>query len=157
MGPFETECKERASKSHKALFGITPPPPTPLPKVVVRPPGTPYTYQKTHRFQDWVLAMRIDRRPVTVKQMLKAVGDYFQVPIKDALANRRQRQIVMVRHITMYIARHCTDLSYPEIARSLGGMDHTTVLHGVRRIEQRMRDNPAFKATVDILMNEFRR
>ena len=40
------------------------------------------------------------------------------------------------RQLAMFAARAATDLSYPAIARAFGGRDHTTVLHGVRRIER---------------------
>ena len=38
----------------------------------------------------------------------------------------------------MYVTRHMTDLSYPEIGRAFGNRDHTTVIHAVRKIEHHM-------------------
>ena len=37
----------------------------------------------------------------------------------------------------MYLAKHLTDASLPEIGRQFGGKHHTTVLHSVDKIEQR--------------------
>jgi chromosomal replication initiator protein len=36
----------------------------------------------------------------------------------------------------MYLSKNLTSRSLPEIGRRFGGRDHTTVMHGVKRIEE---------------------
>ena len=36
----------------------------------------------------------------------------------------------------MFLSKQLTSRSLPEIGRRFGGRDHTTVMHGVRRIEE---------------------
>ena len=40
------------------------------------------------------------------------------------------------------LARRLTRASFPEIGRSFGGKDHSTVVKGVKKIEEMLRDNP---------------
>jgi chromosomal replication initiator protein len=48
---------------------------------------------------------------------------------------KRIRSYARPRQIAMYLSKQLTTRSLPEIGRRFGGRDHTTVIHGVRRIE----------------------
>jgi chromosomal replication initiator protein len=48
------------------------------------------------------------------------------------------RNIARPRQIAMYLAKQLTPRSLPEIGRRFGGRDHTTIMHGVRKIEELM-------------------
>lgn len=64
-----------------------------------------------------------------------ATARYFQIPIVSMFSARRDRQIARPRQIAMYIAKHLTRRSMPDIGRRFGDRDHTTVIHAVKRIE----------------------
>ena len=49
----------------------------------------------------------------------------------------------------MYLARQLTHASLSEVGRAFGGKDHTTVLHGVEKIQQMLQEDPKFKKTID--------
>ena len=51
-------------------------------------------------------------------------------------AKSNSRAIVYPRQIAMYLAKHMTEASLPEIGRQFGGKHHTTVLHSVEKIEE---------------------
>lgn len=57
----------------------------------------------------------------------------------DLKSNRRSKDLMVPRHYLMWRLRHETTMSLPQIGKYLGGRDHTTVLHGVRKY-QRMVD-----------------
>jgi len=56
----------------------------------------------------------------------------------ELLSHRRQRKIVIARQEAFWRLSKETSLSLPEMARRLGGFDHTTALHAIRKHEQRM-------------------
>ena len=88
-----------------------------------------------------VLADLIDntlKAPVTVKMILKATSEVFDFTLDQITSGSRRRPLVDARQIAMYVTRHMTDLSYPEIGRAFGNRDHTTVIHAVRKIEHHM-------------------
>jgi chromosomal replication initiator protein len=58
----------------------------------------------------------------------------------------RAQEVVMPRQIAMYLMRQELGASLAEIGRELGGRDHTTVIHGIEKIETRMREDTALRA-----------
>jgi hypothetical protein len=71
---------------------------------------------------------------ITPNKIIAEVCRYFDVRRTDLISARRTKQIVIQRHISMYLCKKLTLRSLPEIGRRHGGKDHTTVLHAVRRI-----------------------
>ncbi len=93
---------------------------------------------------------RMNRR-VTVEQIQKVVASFHGLTLEELLSKSRARDIVRPRQQAMFFARECTTRSYPDIGRRFGDMDHTTVLHGVGRIKELMREDPAVRADVESL------
>lgn len=77
----------------------------------------------------------------SVRQIINVVSEYYRIPQREIMSNRRTAPVVRARQIGMYLAKTHTLRSLPEIGRVLGGKDHTTILHGVRKITQRMADD----------------
>jgi hypothetical protein len=73
--------------------------------------------------------------PVTVKACVAAVSAHFSIPEIDLLSSRRTRDLIRPRQIAMYLAKQHTTRSLPEIGRRMGGRDHTTVIHGIRVVQ----------------------
>lgn len=68
--------------------------------------------------------------------ILDSVAQVSGVPVEALTSKRRERQVAYARHLAMYLLRDLAHQSYAQIGRLLGGRDHTTVLHGYRRIEK---------------------
>jgi chromosomal replication initiator protein len=75
-------------------------------------------------------------RKVTIESIQKAVCEQFGLRQAEIKAKNNSRVIVFPRQIAMYLAKHLTDASLPEIGRQFGGKHHTTVLHSVDKIEE---------------------
>lgn len=74
--------------------------------------------------------------PLTAQKILSAVARYTGFSTVDIQSARRNATIVLPRQMVMFLAREHTLLSLPAIGRRLGGRDHTTVLHGHRKVKQ---------------------
>lgn len=84
-----------------------------------------------------VLRDILDRPPaMDLNQVIKEVGDYFDVDIDDLCGPSRRKYIAHARQVAMYIAREETDASLAEIGEVLGDRDHSTVLYGHNKIEE---------------------
>ncbi len=96
--------------------------------------GAPLTLQTAQQ----VLKSIIDAqtRRVTIDSIQKAVAEQFGLRVADIKAKNNSRPIVYPRQIAMYLAKHLTEASLPEIGRQFGGKHHTTVMHSVEKIEQ---------------------
>lgn len=76
-----------------------------------------------------------------VMTVLELVSDHTGVSEASIMEKDRRRHIARARHIAMWLIRETTGLSMPVIGRRLGGLDHTTVLNGVCKVEQLMRED----------------
>jgi len=72
---------------------------------------------------------------VTIQQIQKLVASTYKLTIDELVSKNNARQISHPRQIAMYLCKHLTKHSYPEIGRAFGGKHHTTVIHSVEKIE----------------------
>lgn len=79
----------------------------------------------------------------TISYIIHAVAQHFNISRHDIQSPRRAGGIDRVRQVAMWIAKECTNLSYPEIGRRMG-KHHTTILHGVRKITALSQSDLAF-------------
>jgi chromosomal replication initiator protein len=80
--------------------------------------------------------MESNIRKISIESIQKAVSEQFALRLTEIKAKNNSRAIVYPRQIAMYLAKHLTDASLPEIGRQFGGKHHTTVLHSVEKIDQ---------------------
>ena len=78
--------------------------------------------------------LALQDRLVSIENIQKTVADYFKIRVGDLLSKRRTRSVARPRQIAMALAKELTNHSLPEIGDAFGGRDHTTVLHGCRRV-----------------------
>jgi chromosomal replication initiator protein len=90
----------------------------------------------------------------TVEQIQGAVTNVMGIDINELRSKRRGRQVVYARQIAMYLTRELTPLSFPVIARSFGGRDHTTVMHAHKRIAADLLSDPSTRSLVDSLVKQ---
>ncbi len=72
---------------------------------------------------------------VTIQQIQKAVASTYKLTSEELISKNNARQISHPRQVAMYLCKHLTKHSYPEIGRAFGGKHHTTVMHSVEKIE----------------------
>ena len=95
-------------------------------------------------------------RRITVDEIQKTVAEHFSLKQADLLSERRTRSVARPRQIAMYLCKQHTTRSYPDIGRRFGGRDHTTVLHGVRKIEELMPKEEQIARDVEALTRKLR-
>lgn len=95
--------------------------------------------------------LRASERRITVEDIQKRVAEHYGIRTADILSPRRARPVARPRQIAMYLSKALTQLSLPDIGRKFGGRDHTTIIHGVRRIEGLMNEDAALRDDVHLL------
>jgi len=80
--------------------------------------------------------LRASDRKITVDEIQRKVSDHYNIRLADLIGPKRVRSYARPRQVAMYLSKQLTNRSLPEIGRRFGGRDHTTVMHGVRRIEE---------------------
>ncbi|MCV6584413.1 MAG: chromosomal replication initiator protein DnaA [Marinibacterium sp.] len=80
--------------------------------------------------------LRASDRKITVEEIQRKVSDHYNIRISDIVGPKRVRAYARPRQVAMYLCKQLTSRSLPEIGRRFGGRDHTTVMHGVKKIEE---------------------
>ena len=95
--------------------------------------------------------LRASDRRVTVEEIQRKVAEHYNVRLSDMIGPKRVRTIARPRQIAMYLCKHMTSRSLPEIGRRFGGRDHTTIMHGVRKIEELKATDSQLAEDLDLL------
>lgn len=90
-------------------------------------------------------------RPVTPELIIDIVSEHFNIPVAELKGKKRNAEIVLPRQIVMYLCRTLTDTPLKAIGAFLGGKDHASVNHGVKKIENELKIDEALNNTVNII------
>jgi chromosomal replication initiator protein len=82
--------------------------------------------------------LRSSDRKLSIEEIQRKVAEHYNIRLSDMIGPKRLRNIARPRQVAMYLAKQLTLRSLPEIGRRFGGRDHTTIMHGVRKIEELM-------------------
>lgn len=80
-------------------------------------------------------------RPVSAKQIVEKVAKYYELPVKEMCGKSRVAHIKTARQVAMFLLSKELSLSTNKIAAEVGVKDHTTVMHGVKKIEKDLKLN----------------
>ncbi|MBQ0729420.1 MAG: chromosomal replication initiator protein DnaA, partial [Oleispira antarctica] len=80
--------------------------------------------------------LALQDRQVSIDNIQRTVAEYYKLKLSDLLSKRRTRSIARPRQVAMALSKELTNHSLPEIGEAFGGRDHTTVLHGCRKIKE---------------------
>jgi chromosomal replication initiator protein len=97
-----------------------------------------------------------EEKAVTIDHIQKFVSDYYQLKMADLKSRNNSKSIAMPRQIAMYLCKHLTHASLPEIGRSFGGKHHSTVIHSLKKIEALRQRDGQFNTLLNSFLESFR-
>ncbi|MDF1732540.1 MAG: chromosomal replication initiator protein DnaA [Minwuia sp.] len=95
--------------------------------------------------------LRANARKVSIDDIQRKVAEHYNIRMAEMSSARRARAVARPRQVAMFLAKRLTSRSLPEIGRKFGNRDHTTVLHGVRRIEELIQSDVSLAEDVRML------
>jgi chromosomal replication initiator protein len=95
--------------------------------------------------------LRTVDRKISIDEIQRKVADHFNIRLSDMLGPKRLRSYARPRQVAMYLCKKLTPRSLPEIGRRFGGRDHTTIMHGVRRIEELRQKDTQLAEDIELL------
>lgn len=93
---------------------------------------------------------------ITVDSIIRMVADFYKLALSDLKGKKRSKNIALARQVAMFVIREVTEYSTTEIGVEFGGRDHTTVMHSCQKIEQMLKFDPSFDATMQRLLRDAR-
>lgn len=156
MSPTEMQIHARHKAFHAAIARraaelTRKPEPKPIPEPVSATTATPATLPPIPNEAITAAAEMTFEWRGSVRKIQDAVCKDFNVSLDELCSGRRLARIILPRQVGYYICKKLTRHSLPEIGRRFGGKDHTSVLHGVRKIERVTAADPELRARVDRL------
>jgi chromosomal replication initiator protein len=97
-----------------------------------------------------------EEKPITTEMIQKFVADHYNLKISDLKARNNSRSVAAPRQIAMYLTKALTASSLPEIGRDFGGKHHATVIHSIRKVDERRRQDPDFDRLIHTFVQAFR-
>ena len=88
---------------------------------------------------------------ISIDSIQKVVSTFFNIKIADLKVKRKYKGYVLPRQIAMYLSRKLTGSSLLEIGDKFGGKDHSTVLHSIKKVEEKISKEASFKETIENL------
>lgn len=92
-----------------------------------------------------------ENKQITADYIISMVAEHFNVSTADLCGNKRSSKIVMPRQVAMYLCREILAIPLKNVGQYLGNRDHTTVMHGVEKIEKELQTNEQLQSTIDTL------
>lgn len=92
-----------------------------------------------------------NKRDITVELITDIIADHFGIQSSDIISSKKSRNIAYPRQVCMYLCREHTELSLKDIGKKLGNRDHTTILHGIMKIQHDLETDTSLQNTVEIL------
>jgi chromosomal replication initiator protein len=93
--------------------------------------------------------VRPSAQRVSVGRVVAEVCQQYRVTRAEIGSARRTSRLLVPRQVAMYLCRRHTEASLKAIGAELGGRDHSTVMHALKLIERRLRDDPRLREIVN--------
>ncbi len=90
-------------------------------------------------------------KEITPSLIIDVVAEHFGVSPEDITSRKRNSEFVLPRQVVMYLCRELTETPFISIGKLLGKKDHTTVIHGVKKITEELSTNEELKNKVEII------
>lgn len=90
-------------------------------------------------------------KEITPQLIIEVICDHFHISTEQILSKSRSSDIARPRQIAMYLCKNMTDNSLETIGSLLGGRDHSTVIHGVNKIEEEISSSESTANTINII------
>lgn len=95
--------------------------------------------------------VKSNTREISIEYIQKVVCDYFNIPINIMLSKTRKGDVVLARHISMFLSRKHTQSSLAVIGSKCGNKDHATVLHACKSVQNSYDTDKKFRADLDAI------
>jgi len=93
-------------------------------------------------------------REVTPQLIIEVVAEHYNLSVDDMVSKKRTSNIAIPRQIAMYLCRKMTDYPLEAIGSFLGGRDHSTIIHGADKIEEKYDNDTETRSQIDTIMKK---
>jgi chromosomal replication initiator protein len=92
---------------------------------------------------------RPDKSILTIERIMEYTSQIFGLPVDQLRAKSRKKDIVQARQAAMYLSKQLTNHSLVTIGLHFGGRDHTTVIHALECVDERLKNDTAYRQKIE--------
>ena len=90
-------------------------------------------------------------KEITPQLIIEVVSEHFHISVDQMISKNRSSDIAKPRQIAMYLCKHMTSSSLDSVGSLLGGRDHSTIIHGVRKVAEEYKSNEATRNMIETI------
>lgn len=125
------------------------------PKMICSNQNNDYDSERNERRDDARIG-QYKNSQITILAIQEKVSHYYDISIDDILSDVRARNLSLPRQVAMYLTKKLTSLSLMEIAKQFGGKNHSTIIHGISKIESTIKNNLALSGDIDNIVKSLK-
>jgi chromosomal replication initiator protein len=99
----------------------------------------------------------IKNKKIDVEMIVNKVAAHFDISPKEIMGSNRNKDLVLPRHVSIYIAKKLMDRSVSEIAKSFNKKNHSTVIHALEKMEEAQKSDQKLKGDIDHIITELKK
>ena len=99
-------------------------------------------------------AVKIDEQALTLDDIIQCVCKHYEISEQAVKGKTRKREVVLPRQVIIYFADKHIRMPASRIGRCMGGRDHSTVLHSIQVVTERIKKDKEFRNTISALEND---
>jgi len=104
------------------------------------------------------LLRKEEKVKITIEEIVKTVGAKYGIKLSDIKSQKKNKNLVLARQVSMFMAREMTSASFPDIGEKIGGRDHSTVIYAHNKIKKVMETDRTLRDAIEeiqqILLNK---
>lgn len=93
---------------------------------------------------------------ITPERIQEIVASYYNLRPEDMVSSKRSSNIAYPRQIAMYLSRQMLDISLPKLGEHFGGRDHTTIIHGINKVQENLKTDKSLQNIIFELENRIK-
>ncbi len=91
---------------------------------------------------------------ITPDLIINTVSEHLNISVSDIKSTKRSQDVASARQIAMYLCRKYTDKGLKSIGEAFGGKDHSTVLSNIKRVEEKLSQDPEYVDIIDVIIKK---
>ena len=85
---------------------------------------------------------KFEKRVHSIDDLARLIADYYRIALGDIKGKSRKKEVVLARHLSMYLAHKTLKKTLEEIGLYFENRDNSTVIHGIKKLQSILKDNP---------------
>lgn len=90
-------------------------------------------------------------REITPQLIIEVVSEHFHISVDQMISKTRSSDVAKPRQIAMYLCKNMTDSPLDTIGSLLGGRDHSTIIHGIKKVTEEYETNETTRTLIETI------